>query len=227
MPRLCTEIIEDSLPRVADSEHVALAVAMGADLAQPQVAGLRAHREATRGRGTASPVAIAERPLTGALKGTGLTPATGDSPAANEPSVDANQVHRALVVSAAAAVGRRADSLRMEAAVRTVADTSAAGMPALDMPAADTAAADTAAAEVTVVADTAADAKRSGLVLTAPVQIESPALSRAGLSCSHWKAVAHSPCRGAQISSTALRRRASDRCYFTNMSPCGTADRKT
>ena len=57
-PRLCTEIIEDSLPREAHTER--------AGLAQPQVADMRAHLEATRGRRAASPP-IAEQPLTGAL----------------------------------------------------------------------------------------------------------------------------------------------------------------
>jgi len=155
-PRLCTEIIEDSLPRMAESERTRLRVAVRADLAQPQVTGMGAHREAMRGRRTASPAAIAEQPLTGALKGTEPTQPTGDSPAANELSVDANQARRALVVSAAAAVGSRADSLRMEAEVRTVADTLTADMPALDMPAVDT-----AAVEVTVAEDTAAGAKCS------------------------------------------------------------------
>jgi len=55
--RLCTEIIEDSLPREAHTER--------AGLAQPQVADTRAHLEATRGRRAASRV-IAEQPLTGA-----------------------------------------------------------------------------------------------------------------------------------------------------------------
>jgi hypothetical protein len=145
-PRLCTEIIEDSLPRTAHSERTHLRVAMGAGLAQPQVTDMRAHLEATRGHPTASPAAIAGQPLTGAPKVTEPTQATGDSPAANELSLDANQARRALVVSAAAAAVSRADRLRMEApAVRTVADTQAA----------DT------AAEVTVAADTAAIAKRS------------------------------------------------------------------
>jgi hypothetical protein len=141
-PRLCTEIIEDSLPRMADSERTGLRIAVGTGLAQPQVTDMRAHLEATRGRPTVSPAAIAEQPLTGALKATEPTQATGDSPAAR----------RGLVVSAAAAAVRRADSLHMEAsAVRTVADTLAADMPA----------ADTAAVEVTVAADTAAGANGS------------------------------------------------------------------
>lgn len=147
---LCTEIIEDSLRRMAHLERTPLRVAVRAGLAQPQVTDLRAHLEATRGRPTVSPAAIAGQPLTGALKGTEPTPATGDSPAANELSLDADQARRALVVSAAptAAVGR-ADSLRMEAsAVRTVADTLAADMPAVDT-----------AAEVTAAADTVAGAK--------------------------------------------------------------------
>jgi hypothetical protein len=152
-PRLCTEIIEDSLPRMAHSERTNLRVAMRTGLAQPQVTDMRAHLEATPGRPTASPAAIAGQPLTGALKVTEPTQATGDSPAANELSLDANQARRALVVSAAAAAVAalsRADSLRMEAsAVRTVADTLAADMPAVD----------TAVVEVTVAADTAAGAK--------------------------------------------------------------------
>ena len=150
MPRLCTEIIADSLPGVADSERAGLRVAMGADLAQPQAADMQAHLEATRDRLAASPAAIAGQVLTGAVKVTGPTLATGDSPAANEVSLDADQARRARVDSAAAAAVSRADSLRMEAAVRTVADTLA-----VDMLAADTAVvADTAAA------DTVAGAKR-------------------------------------------------------------------
>jgi hypothetical protein len=105
-PRLCTEIIEDSLPHMAHSERTHLRVAMGAGLAQPQVTDMRAHLEATRGHPTASPAAIAGQPLTGAPKLTEPTQATGDSPAANELSLDANQARRALLVSAAAAVGR-------------------------------------------------------------------------------------------------------------------------
>jgi hypothetical protein len=146
-PRLCTEIIED-IPRMAHTER--------AGLAQPQVMDMqdmdmRAHLEATRGRPTASPAAVAAQPLTGALLITEATPATGDSPAANEVSLDADPVPRALVVSAAAAALSRTDP-RMEAsAVRTVADTLAPDMPAVD----------TAAVEVTVAADTAAIAKRS------------------------------------------------------------------
>jgi hypothetical protein len=108
-------------------------------MAQPQVTDMRALLEATRGRLTDSSAAIAEQPLTGALKVTEPTPATGDFPAA----------HGLGAIAAAVAVSR-ADSLRTEAsAVRMVADT-----PAVDMPAVDT-----AAVEVTVAADTAAGAK--------------------------------------------------------------------
>jgi len=130
---------------------------MPTGLAQPQVADLLAHLEATRGRPTASPAAIAAQPLTGALKGTEPTQATGDSPAANEVLLDADQARRALGASAVAAAVSRADSLRMEPqgmeapAVRAVADTLAAGIPAVD----------TAAVEVTVAAVTAASAKCS------------------------------------------------------------------
>jgi hypothetical protein len=151
-PPLCTEIIEDTLLYVADSERTHLRVAMCAGLAQ--VMHMGAHREATRERRTASPAAIAGQLLTGALKGTEPTQATGDSPAANELSLDANQARRALVVSAAAAVGSRAESLRTEGAVRTVVDTLAADMPTLGAAAAG----DTVAA-VTVAADTEAGAK--------------------------------------------------------------------
>jgi hypothetical protein len=141
-PRLCMEIIGDSLPRMAHSERTGLA--------QPQVMDMRAHLEATRECPTASQAAIAGLPLTGALKVTEPTQATGDPPAVNELSLDVNQARLALVVSAATAAVSRADSLRMEApAVRTVADTLAADMPAVD----------TAAVEVTVAADTAASAK--------------------------------------------------------------------
>src|SRR3984885_301851 len=79
-PPLCTEIIEDTLLCVADSERTHLRVAMGAGLAQPQVTHMRGHREAMRGRRTASPAAIAGQLLTGALKATEATEATGDSP---------------------------------------------------------------------------------------------------------------------------------------------------
>lgn len=151
MPRLCTEIIEDSLPRVADSERAHLRMAVGAGLAQPRVTDMRAHREATRGRPTGLPAAIAGQPLTEELKGTEPTPATGESPAADERSLDADQARRALVVSAAAAALRRADPLRMRAAVRAAVDTLAVDMPAVD----------TAAVEVTVAADTAAGANCS------------------------------------------------------------------
>jgi len=124
--RLCTEIIADSLRRVADLARAGLRVAMGGGLDRPQVADMRADLEATRGRPAASP-------------------ATGDSPAANEVLLDA-QARRALAVSVAAAAVSRTDPPRMEApAVRTVAGTLAV---------------DTPAAEVTVAADTAAGAKR-------------------------------------------------------------------
>jgi hypothetical protein len=149
-PRLCTEIIEDSLPRMAHSERTHLRVAMRTGLAQPQVTDMRVHLEVTRGRPTASPAAIAGQPLTGALNVTEPTQATGDSPTADELLLDANQARHALVVSVAAAAVSRTDSLRMEAsAVHTVADALAADMPAVD----------TAAVEVTVAADTAASAK--------------------------------------------------------------------
>src|ERR1035438_9115787 len=142
-PRLCTEIIEDSLPRAAHSEGTHLRIAMRTGLAQPQVTDMRAHLEATRGRPTGSPAAIAGQRLTGALQVTEPTQATGDSPAAEALSLDANQARRALVVSAAAAAVSRADFLR------TVADTLAADMPAVG----------TAAVEVTVAADMAASAR--------------------------------------------------------------------
>ena len=150
-PPLRTEIIEDTLLCVADSERTHLRVAMGTRSAQPQVTDMRAHRGATRARPTASPAAIAGQPLTGALKVAEPTQATGDSPAANEGSLDAERARRALVAPAATAAGRAA-SPRMEAlVVRTEADTLAVDMPAVD----------TAGAEVTVAADTAASAKRS------------------------------------------------------------------
>jgi hypothetical protein len=49
---------------------------------------MRAHLEATRGHPTASPAAIAELPLTGALKVTEPTQATGEFPAADMPALD-------------------------------------------------------------------------------------------------------------------------------------------
>ena len=96
-PRLCTEIIEDSLPRMVHSEPTDLPVAMRTGLAQPQATDMRAHLEATRARPTASPAAIAGQPSTGALKVTEPLQATGDSPAANEVSPDADQALRAPV----------------------------------------------------------------------------------------------------------------------------------
>jgi len=156
MPRLRTEIIEDSLPRAAGSERTDLRIAVRAGLVQPQVTDMRAHLGATRERPTASPAAIAGQPLTGALKETEPTQATGDSPAANEGSLDADQARRALVVSAAAAAVSRVDPLRMEAAVRTPPDTPAADTLAAGMPAVGT-----AAVEVTVAEVTAASAKCS------------------------------------------------------------------
>ena len=96
-PRLCTEIIEDSLPRMVHSEPTDLPVAMRTGLAQPQATDMRAHLAATRARPTASPAAIAGQPSTGALKVTEPLQATGDSPAANEVSPDADQALRAPV----------------------------------------------------------------------------------------------------------------------------------
>lgn len=154
-PHLCTETIEDFLPRMEHSERADLRIAVGAGLAQPQVTDLRAHLEATRVRRTVSPAAIVGQALTGALKGTEPSRATVDSPAANEVSRDADQARRAPAVSTVAAALSRADLLRMERqgteaqAVRTVADALAADMPAVD----------TAEVEATAAADTAADAK--------------------------------------------------------------------
>jgi hypothetical protein len=145
MPRLRTEIIEDSLPRMAHSDRADLRIAVRADLAQPRVTDMRAHLEVL-------PAVIAAQPLTGALKATEPTQAIGDSPAANGVSRDADQARRAPVASAVTAAVSRADPFRMQApAVR-----AAAGMPAVDMPAVDT-----AAVEVTAAADTAASAKCS------------------------------------------------------------------
>ncbi len=161
-PHLCTEIIEDSLPRMADSGRTDLRTAVRADLAQ-QVADTQAHLEATRERLTASPAAIMGQPLTGGPRVTEPSRVTGDSLAADELSLDADRARRALVVSTAAVAVSRADPIRMEhrgvgsPAVRMVADTLAAGMPVVDMPAVDT-----AAVEVTVAADTAASAKCPG-----------------------------------------------------------------
>jgi len=153
-PRLCTEIIEDSLPRMADSERADLRIAAGAGLAQPQATDMRAHLEAMRGHPTASPATIAGQPLTAGLKGTEVSQATGESPAATEGSRDADQARRALAASAAAAAVSRADPLRMRhqdmqhqdmqhqgteaPAVRTVADTLVVDMPtAVEVTAAD------------------------------------------------------------------------------------------
>ena len=144
MPRLRTEIIEDSLPRMAHSDRADLRIAVGADLAQPRVTDMRAHLEV-----------LPAQPLTGALKATEPTQAIGDSPAANGVSRDADQARRAPVASAATAAVSRADPLRMQApAVR-----AAAGMPAPDILVAVTAAARTVAVVVTAAADTAASAK--------------------------------------------------------------------
>jgi hypothetical protein len=76
---------------------------MRTGLAQPQVTDMRAHLEATRGRPTGSPAAIAGQPLTGALEATEPTQATGGSPAADELPLGADQARRALAASAAAA----------------------------------------------------------------------------------------------------------------------------
>ena len=139
MLRLCTEITEASLPRVADTGRAGL-----------QVADMRVHLEATRERRTATQAAITGLRLTGATRGTDPTPATGDSQALRLPADQARRVPVATVVAAAAS---RTDTLRMEhPAVRTV-DTLAVDMPAVD----------TAAVEATVVADTAAaSVKRLG-----------------------------------------------------------------
>ncbi len=94
-PPLCTETIEDSLPRVAHSEREGLRVVMREALGQPQVADMRAHLEATRERRTVSPAAIAVQRSTGVRKGTEPTLATADSPAANEVSLDESSAPRA------------------------------------------------------------------------------------------------------------------------------------
>lgn len=149
-PHLCTETIEDSLPRVADSER---AVSRAAGMGRPQVADMRAHLGATRGRRAASRAAIAVQPLAGVMPVIEATQAAGDSPAANAVSLDASRA-LARVVSAAAAAVSRADTLRVEArAVRAVA-TLAADTPA----AADTAAGATVAVDTAAV-DTAAGAR--------------------------------------------------------------------
>lgn len=145
-PRLCMEIIEDSLPRMAHSGRTDLRITARAGLAQPQATDMRAYLEVTPGPPTALPEAIAGQPLTGALKVTERTQATGDFPEATELSLDADQARRAPVASAAAAAVSRADPLRMEhqgmqaPAVRTAADTLAVDMPAVVTAAADTAA---------------------------------------------------------------------------------------
>ena len=100
-PPLCTEIIEDSLPRMAHLERTHLPIAVRTGLAQPQVMGMRAHLEATRGHPTPSPAAIAELPLTGALKVTEPTQATGDSPA-DMPAVDTAAVEVTVAADTAA-----------------------------------------------------------------------------------------------------------------------------
>jgi hypothetical protein len=153
MPRLCTEIIEDSLLCVVDSERVGL-----------RVADMRAHLAVTQARRTDS--LVIGLPLTGALKEAEPSPATGDSLEVKEVLLDAglllgdqvlgDQARRALVASAAAVVASRVDSLRMvhqgveASAFHTAVDTLAADMLA-----------DTAAAEVTVAEDTVASAKGS------------------------------------------------------------------
>ena len=91
-PPLCTEIIEDSLPRMAHSAHsYANRDAHGFGSAAGRgyaVTDMRAHLEATRGRPTASPAVIVEQPQTGARQRTEPTPATGDSPAADMLAMD-------------------------------------------------------------------------------------------------------------------------------------------
>jgi hypothetical protein len=158
-PRLCTEIIEDSLPCVAESERADL---RGVDI---RGVGMQAHLEATQARPTASQAAVAEQPSTGALKEAEPTQVTGDSPAAIEVLLDADlflgdQARRARVASAEAAAASRVDFLRVvhqgmdrqtvEAlVVHTGVDTLAADMPAEDI-----------VAEGIVVVDTVEDAKR-------------------------------------------------------------------
>src|ERR1700733_4282529 len=102
-PRSCTEIIEDSLPRVAHSEHTRLRIAMRTGLAQPQVTDMRAHLEVTPGRPTASPAAIAVQLSTGALQATGDSPAAADMPAAHTAAVEVTVAAEATVAVGTAA----------------------------------------------------------------------------------------------------------------------------
>jgi len=156
-PRLCTEIIEDSLLGVADSERAGLQI-VGRTLSQ--VTDMRVHLEAMPGR-LAGSLAV-----TGALKAIEASQATGDSPAANEAFLGADQARRALVPSAAAAVANRVDSLRMRQGMLHQGmeypgmEASVGRMAAATL-AVDTLVVATAAVEVTVVADTVAGAERS------------------------------------------------------------------
>ena len=110
-PRLCTEIIEDSLPRVAHSEHTRLRIAMRTGLAQPQVTDMRAHLEVTPGRPTASPAAIAVQLSTGALQVTEPTQAPGDSPAAADmPAAHTAAVEVTVAAEVTVAVGTAASA---------------------------------------------------------------------------------------------------------------------
>ena len=90
------------------------------------------------------------------MQATEPTQATGDSPAATGVMLDADQMHRGPVASAAAAAQHRTDSLRME-----------------EVPAARTAADMPAAVVVIVAADTAAGAN-SPSVVTVPSQFKAP-----------------------------------------------------
>src|SRR6202451_2430207 len=103
-PRSSTEIIEDSLPRMAHSEHTHLRIAMRTGLAQPQVTDMRAHLEVTPGRPTASPPAIAVQLSAGALQATEPTQPTGDSLAADMRAVDMRAVDMRAVDTAAVEV---------------------------------------------------------------------------------------------------------------------------
>jgi hypothetical protein len=122
-PRLCTETIEDSLPRMAHPELAHLRIAVRAGLVQPQATDMRAHLGAPRERPTALPATMAGQLLTAAPKETEPTQATGDYPAATELPLDADQARCAAV--------SRADPLRMEhlgmeaPAVRTAVDMAA------------------------------------------------------------------------------------------------------
>jgi len=175
-PRLCTEIIEDFLPRMAHSERTHLRIAVHTGSAQPQVTDMRAHLEATRGRPTASPAAIAGQAVNRGAEG-----------------------NRAYAGNRGFSGGERAFSGRESSAPRAGGFSGSRGRESRGFSShggsggshgsghssGGHAAVDTAAVEVTVAADAAASAKCHSRHRSSP-KSKAP-LSRAGfLSRTIW-----------------------------------------